>query len=267
MPDEISPEMDHDAAFVAALLRPDLATPAPVTAAGGKKADKRYNVYRNNVTVSLVNALADIFPAVQKIAGETNFRAVARDHVRSHPPSTPLLFRYGEDFPPFLETIEPIRQRMPYLPDVARLERAWLTAFHAADIAIADPAALTVLPEDRIGEAIFVPHPATAIIMSDFAVFEIFSMNRGFSELKAIDVRQPQAALVTRPDADVQVTGFDHATGVFFLSLLGENPLGIAAADAIAFDDTFDLGGALTLALQTGAFAEIRLPSANQEQQ
>jgi Putative DNA-binding domain len=43
-----------------------------------KAAVKRYNVYRNNVTVSLINALAAAFPATLRITGVDFFRAMAR---------------------------------------------------------------------------------------------------------------------------------------------------------------------------------------------
>jgi hypothetical protein len=64
----------------------------------GKAAIKRYNVYRNNVTVSLINALAATYPAVQRITDVEFFRAMARFHVRATPPTSPLLFQKTESF-------------------------------------------------------------------------------------------------------------------------------------------------------------------------
>ena len=104
------------AAFAAALLDPDHATPSAVAGPKGKTATKRYNVYRNNVTVSLINALADIFPATQRITGVDFFRAMARFHVRATPPTSPLLFDYGREFPDFIERYEYARS-MPWLAD------------------------------------------------------------------------------------------------------------------------------------------------------
>ena len=86
--------------FAAALLDPDRETPALVAGPAGKAAAKRYNVYRNNVTVSLIDALAAVYPAVQRITGVDFFRAMARFHIRATPPTSPLLFEYGRDFPP-----------------------------------------------------------------------------------------------------------------------------------------------------------------------
>ena len=53
----------YDDAFGAVLLDPERATPRGVTGPHGKAAQKRFNVYRNNVTHSLVTALTEIFPA------------------------------------------------------------------------------------------------------------------------------------------------------------------------------------------------------------
>ena len=123
-------EPSFAADFSPALINPDQETPAMVTGPKGKLAVKRFNVYRNNVTVSLIDALASIYPAVQRITGVEFFRAMARFHIRATPPRSPLLFEYGRDFPAFIEHYE-YAQSMPYLADVARIERAWLDAYHA----------------------------------------------------------------------------------------------------------------------------------------
>ncbi len=122
--------------FVRGLTDPSAAAAADVVATAGKGTVKRYNVYRNNVTVSLIDALAAIYPAVQRITGTEFFRAMARFHVRATPPVSPLLFEYGHDFPAFIEAYE-YAQGMPWLADTARIERAWLDAYHpAADMPI-----------------------------------------------------------------------------------------------------------------------------------
>jgi hypothetical protein len=99
-------EASYAAMLGRALLDPDLATPAVVAGPRAKAAVKRYNVYRNNVTVSLINALAAVFPATQRITGTDFFRAMARFYVRATPPTSPLLFEYGRDFPNFIEQYE-----------------------------------------------------------------------------------------------------------------------------------------------------------------
>ena len=112
-------------AFAPGLIDPAIAAPEDLVAAPGKRVVKRYNVYRNNVTVSLIDALAAIYPAIQRITGVDFFRAMARFHIRETPPVSPLLFEYGRDFPAFIESYEYARE-MPWLADTARVERAWL---------------------------------------------------------------------------------------------------------------------------------------------
>src|SRR5260370_4208998 len=106
-----------------ALLDPQSETPAAVTGPNEKAAVRRYNVYRNNVTVSLIDALAAIFPATQRITGVEFFRAMARFHIRATPPTSPLLVEYCRDFPGFSERYEYARS-MPWLAYVARLDLA-----------------------------------------------------------------------------------------------------------------------------------------------
>ena len=83
--------------FAKGLTDPTCPTPGGLNGPRGKGALKRYNVYRNNVTVSLIDALVAIYPAVQRITGAEFFRAMARFHVRASPPASPLLFEYGRD--------------------------------------------------------------------------------------------------------------------------------------------------------------------------
>src|ERR1700721_3792633 len=89
--------------FSPALLHPQSETPTIVAGPLHKAAVKRYNVYRNNVTVSLIDALAAIFPATQRITGVEFFRAMARFHIRETPPKSPLLFEYGRASPRLME--------------------------------------------------------------------------------------------------------------------------------------------------------------------
>ena len=56
---------------------------------------KRFAVYRNNVFVSLVEALQARFPAVQNAVGTEFFVAIARDYAGSHGPTSPLMMQYG----------------------------------------------------------------------------------------------------------------------------------------------------------------------------
>ena len=187
---ELGP-LRYAAAFSSALTRPDLETPSLVIGPNGKRGTKRYNVYRNDVTVSLIDALAAVFPAVQRITGVEFFRAMARSYMRETPPRSPLLFEYGHDFPLFVERYEYASQ-MPWLGDVARLERAWLDAYHAADANSLSADDLADAPSEQLADLRLLPHPATRIIRSRFAAVTIFAANRTGSPLARLTRPSPR---------------------------------------------------------------------------
>jgi hypothetical protein len=246
----------YAAAFTAALLDPDRATPSVVAGPKGKAAIKRYGVYRNNVTVSLIDALADVFPATQRITGVEFFRAMARFHVRATPPTSPLLFDYGHDFPDFIERYE-YAQSMPWLADVARLERAWLDAYHAADAEPLDTRVLAAVPAERLADVIFTPHPATRIVRSRFPAVTIFAANRSDGPVGRIGATGPEDALVTRPALDVMARRLPPGGAVFLSRLVAGESLGPTAAAVLAENAEFDLPANIAGMLDAGAFTAI----------
>ena len=254
--------MLHDfaayASFSSALLDPLRAPPASVAGRDGRAATRRYGVYRNNVTVSLIDALAAIYPAVQRITGVEFFRAMARFHVRATPPVSPLLFDYGHDFPAFIERYEHARE-MPWLADTARIERAWLDAYHAADADPLAPQSMAQLPADRLMDLVFTPHPATRIVRSRFSAVTIFSANRAEAPVEPIDASAPEDALVTRPDCEVTVRRLLPGGLAFLSKLVSGQPLGQAALSGFAASPRFDLPLNIAVLIEAGAFTAISM--------
>ena len=124
--------MSRQSAFRAAILDADRPAPPDLLDGLGRPTAKRFNVYRNNVAVSLTEALEAGFPATARLLGDANFRAVAGRFLRASPPDSPLMMHYGAGFPDFLASLDALAS-MGYLADVARLEQALRTAYHAAD--------------------------------------------------------------------------------------------------------------------------------------
>ncbi len=245
-------------AFSAALLEPDRETPALVSGPAGKAAAKRYNVYRNNVTVSLIDALAAVYPAVRRVTGVEFFRAMARFHIRETPPTSPLLFEYGRDFPAFIERYEYARG-MPWLADAARIERAWLDAYHAADAAPLTGSHLASVPAERLADLVFAPHPATWVLRSRFAAVTIVAANRAPGPVEAIDASQAEDALITRPESDVAVRRLAPGEAGFLSALIAGRPLGEAAGAALEAYPDFDIGAGVASLIESGACASASL--------
>jgi Putative DNA-binding domain len=256
-PVEFHPEdSGYAAAFTAGLLDPERAPPDVVSGPKGKAAVKRYAVYRNNVTVSLIDALAANFPAIRRITGPDYFRAMARFHVRATPPSSPLLFEYGRDFADFIERYE-YAQPMPWLADVARIERAWLDAYHAADAEPLAPDKLASIPPEKLAGIVFVPHPATRVVRSRYPAVTIFAANRSDGPVGRIEASGPEDALVTRPSLKVFVRHLPPGGAVFLSHLISGEPLGAAAEAAFAESAEFDLSANIAGVLEAGAFTAV----------
>jgi hypothetical protein len=246
------------AAFAPALMDPACAAPDDVVGPKGKASVKRYNVYRNNVTVSLIDALAAIYPAVQRITGVEFFRAMARFHVRATPPTSPLLFEYGRDFPAFIETFEHA-QDMPWLADTARIERAWLDAYHAADASPLSGEVLAAIASDRLGDLVFTPHPATRIVRSPYPAVAIFAANRVDGPVTPIRSGAAEDALITRPEMEVTVRRLPPGGATFLTGLIEGMTLQAAAAAAFTDTPSFDLPGGIAATVEAGVFTSIQL--------
>jgi hypothetical protein len=242
-----------DRDFALALLDARAPIPAGLVTDG---IERRFAVYRNNVMVSLTRALADIFPVVETLVGKPYFAAMARIFIAAEPPRSPLLFEYGRTFPDFLERFEPARH-LSYLADVARLERAWLDAYHAADAPVLHPAALAAIAPHQLAETRLVAHPATRVLVADYAAYSIVMRTRDKQPLTGIDPTEHEDSLTTRPDQEVEIRRLAAGDATFLTALMAGEPLGTAMARAVAGAPEFDIGAALALSLQAGAFTAI----------
>jgi hypothetical protein len=245
------------AGFGRALLDPQSMLPDGVTGPDGAPAPKRFNVYRNNVVVSLCEALGKTFPAIRALLGEDYFNALAREFVSRHPPSSPVLIRYGAEFPAFVSAFPPL-EAYPYLGDVARAEWAWLQAYHAEDAAPLDPAALGALGPERVGTVRFERHPAASLVTTDWPVFDLLRANRfdpDGGHRADLDASQP--VLVVRPEFDVAVVPLGAGGHVFLASLFAGATLAEAAGEAQANHAEFSLSDCLSDCLSNGAFKSL----------
>ncbi|AXS41868.1 DNA-binding domain-containing protein [Breoghania sp. L-A4] len=248
--------------FAGALLDPSRDMPQGIMGPDGEPAARRFNVYRNNVIVSLSEALAATYPAVQRLLGEAYFRALAAEYIRAHPPRSPVLLFYGSAFADFLESFPPLAA-YPYLGDVARIEWAWLQAYHAADAEPLAPESLATIAPRNLAALRFVPHPAACVLRSAHPALTIFSRNRDEEHRTgdgAETARAGEDTLVTRPVWDVQVCALPPGGAAFLGALFGGARLGEAAAEgeraatqvSEAFDLAINIGGMLEVGVFQG---------------
>jgi hypothetical protein len=238
-------------AFAAALGEPSAAPPATTRGRLGAPDARRFSVYRNNVAVGLIGALEARYPASRRIAGEDAFRAIARAFVRARKPRSPVMIAYGEDFPEFAAAagVE------PHLVDLARLENAWVEAYHAEDEAAATLSDLAGLSPDCLPGARIAFHPAARMLRFSTPAASIWASAQGRGSPAASAAGIAEDALVTRPSAEVRVRILP-LLGYEFALRLREGATLIEAALALD-DSTFEFGTHLVGLVEAGAVASL----------
>lgn len=250
--------MPHDqSTFRAALLDPDASAPLGLLDGAGRPAGKRFDVYRNNVTVALVEALQASFPVLNKLLGPQNFDQLAALFARMHAPTSPLMMHYGADMPVFLEAFQPLAH-IGYLPDIARLELALRRAYHAADAPAFDPARLARVPPDTLMQSRLRFAPAVQLIPSQWPLVDIwrYNMVQGAPKPHA----QAQSALITRAEFDPQPYATLPEQAAWLRAALSDATLAEAHDRACAINPDFDLAPLLALLIEHNAIADFTTP-------
>ncbi len=236
--------------FRAALMDAGTRTPPGLSDGRGRPAGRRFDVYRNNVASSLTDALEVGFPAIARLIGQRNFRAVMGVFLRQHPPDKPMIAQYGGALPGFLEDFAPLAH-LGYLADVARLEQALRDSYHAADCKPIDPADLQRTPPDAFPTARITLAPALRIIRSPWPVHAIwtYATHEGAPQ----PTGTAQDVFVTRPAFDPQMAVPGPGGAAFVQALAERYPIGAAHDIALKDAPHFDLSETLKILLSSGA--------------
>ncbi len=245
------PHSLRNQAFALALLDPDTPIPDGV-GKQGTEAPKRFSVYRNNVVVSLMEAMKAAYPSIATIMGEENFGKVSRNFIANHPPSSPMMQHYGREFPEFLKNFKPL-QKSPFLKDVAQAEMVWLQSYHAVDETCLSPEDLSNVDPSETLNLTFEVHAAGHMVRSAFPVFDLFNA-RNLWPCPSIDLEQSQAILISRPEYECIATPLENAQAGFFQCLFDGQTLAEAIGAAMELDEAFEPAQSISIMLQTGIF-------------
>jgi hypothetical protein len=255
------------AAFATALA--DRAAPPPAATRGRLAAPdaRRFSVYRNNVAVGLIGALEARFPVSRRIVGDDVFRAMARAFASARKPRSPVMIAYGQDFPEFAADFLASAEAPELLclvevaRDVARLENAWVEAYHAEDASVATAGELRDLGPDQLAGTRIEFHPGSRFLRFSAPAASIWAASQSCDGPAAPNRSIGEDALITRPDCDVSVRILP-ALAYDFASRLREGATLIEAALAVD-DPEFDFGTHLVGLVESGAAASILAGSAS----
>jgi len=221
-------------------------------AAIGEPAEGAMRIYRNTVLSGCVDALRANYPVVAQLLGDEMFDAAAAEHASQCPPRRPVLALYGARFPDWLREQSWFRE-IPYLSEVARIERLYIEALFAAD---AEPSNMGWLKGAGDWQAIRLHlHPATRFQWLTAPAMSIWLAHREGSVGELELEWKAEGVLLTRPGLDVQPSRLDRAGHRFLFGIrLGESVGAAAIATAGLYPDT-DIGSLFTSLANAGAFA------------
>jgi len=239
--------------FAAALAEPSAPPPPDTRGRLAVPDGRRFSVYRNNVAVGLIGAIEARFPVCRRLLGDAAFRALARAFVRAHQPRSPVIIAYGGEFPDFLAA-QDVARDLPFLSDLARLENAWVEAYHAADAAAATLADLGALTPEELARGRAALHPAARLLRFATPAASIWAAYQEGAEPAAPSPARPEEVLVTRPETEVLVRKLPQDGYALAARLSGGATFAEAAA---ALADPEDFGAHLVGLVEAGAISSI----------
>lgn len=199
----------------------------------------RIAIYADAYFYRLLDCLKEDFPATLAVAGEADFQDLVRSYLTEYPPSEPSIFHVGRHLAGYLQDHQ-LRERWPFLAELARLERTIIEVFHGPDAqTLTADEMRSVAPADWPG-LILHTIPAFRILDCEWRVSEVLGAVGTGAECRE-PKSGPAFLLVWRQDTQVYYrelelseraalevasggTHFAKVCETFALWLDGENP-------------------------------------------
>jgi hypothetical protein len=219
---------------------------------GGRDPRRRLAIHQRHYRSSLVAAIRTKFPATAWLLGMPFLEEAAQEFVWQHPPATPCIAEYGEEFPRFLSTYLG-GARVPYLCSFAELE------WHLGQVAIAvdQPAlaldAFSTVEINTLMDTSLMLQAGLRYLHASWPVDELM-------KLYLTDTAPSEYRLVSEniwlevqgARGDFYFSRLDAAEFAFRKALLLGESIGNAAEQALGVDVGFDIGRAFATLIDSG---------------
>ena len=214
-----------------------------------------FAVYRNTIMKGCIDALQANYPSIERLVGTEWFRAAAAVYVDRSPPVDSRLLGYGHDFADFIGGFGPAKE-LPYLANVARLDRLWTEAHIAADEPLLDAALIASLPAHKLENIVLKPQAASRWVwFPDQPAYTIWRVNREPAPMPDELAWTGEGALLVRVDGVVQWQALDASACVFLDACARGVSLEDAVTCALDVYPGADVGPMLSGLLSAGAFS------------
>ena len=207
---------------------------------------QRLQIYRNNIHISLREALSAVYPVLEKLVGTEFFRHLASHYIVAHPSDSGNIHTFGGELPAFVKDF-PGLEGLPYLSDVAHMEWLYHEVFHAPPGQSSDLNALLEVTEDQLQKLRFDISPACRWLHSGYPVLNIWQANQDDSESdEIINLDQGETwLLVLRNSSHIEFHTISRGIYALVNSLHLNNTFTEACAHLMNIDPECDISAAV----------------------
>jgi hypothetical protein len=247
---------DSQSALRHALVTGDVAVVAPFLVSG-PAGETRFEIHRRHYVASLATTLLGRFPATAWLVGDGFLAEAAREFVQAHPPTSPCLAEYAEDFPQFLAT-RSLQGRVPYLRSFAELD--WALGF--VSVAIDHPsiaaAALASVDPGVLPDVGLTLQPGVRYLRAEWPVDELINLYLADSAPDRLAFDPEEVRLeVLGARGEFHIRRLDRGSFVFRQQTRAGRSIGPAAECALEADRRFDPAMALATLFADGLVVEV----------
>jgi hypothetical protein len=172
-------------------------------------AEERVDLYASMYFYRILDVLKEDFPATLAVLGAERFHNLATGYLIEYPPEHFSISYAGNHLADFIRE-HPLREKFPFLADLARLERALIEVFHAADATPLDAERMRAIPPSDWPSLNLKLHPAHQMLQLEWDVGTILKeVERG--EKPSPPARADLSLMVWRNHNRVYYRALDEA--------------------------------------------------------
>ena len=193
---------------------------------GGDPGEARLSVYAQGYEARMEEALAEVYEAVRHVLGRRAFSAMANGYAAGTPSRDYNLSLAGRHLPGFLAAY-PLTRKLPFLPDLARLEWSVAEAFHAFEQAPFQAQEAESWSEQEWMRTRLVFQDWVRLAESAWPILDIWqARHRPVSEVRVELKGRPQRVLVRRSGFQVSCELLEENKHALLKMLLAGSSLG-----------------------------------------
>lgn len=179
----------------------------------------RLEIYEDGYFLRIQDVMKEDFPATCRALGEDVFRGLVNNYLFAYPSKYPNVSDVSINFPEFLKST-PFVTDLPFLPELALLERREIDSFFAADLPPFGTNAFQKISPDHLPKTRFKLHPSVFLLSFDHPVHTIIeNVNEDDSVFFKLPDKRKTFVLLYRKSERVRSQELDLPTFTLLSSL------------------------------------------------